>query len=143
MLFRDRWVCRVGTFAGIAVLALVASAALGADSAPPVVLPRFNVIESVLNVSVLTEYAKMSIGPAYATRMTVDKVKTPSIAQRAGLKSGMEIIAIHGQRVAGLSQAAVEQLLDQPVRDSVVLLVRKSWWKHPEEIRLPVPPKEE
>ena len=130
---------RAGLTAGIAAILFAPVGAWGGDSASPVLLPPFNVIESVLKVKVVTEYQKTHLG-AFVTRMIVDEVKTPSLAQRAGLKKGMEIVAIQGHFVAGLSQAEVDQLLVQSARDSVVLLVRRSWLKQPEEIRLPVEP---
>ena len=137
----SRWIGRLrraGITGGMVVMIL--APALGADSAPPVVLPAFNVIESALKVKVLISYRAFKGGLPFVTAMMVNDVKTPSFAQEAGLKSGMEIIAIQGQRVSGLSQPAVEQLLSQPARDFVVLLVRRSWLKRPEEIRISVGP---
>jgi membrane-associated protease RseP (regulator of RpoE activity) len=123
---------------GIVALLLAPMLSPGAEDPAPAVLPPVNVIETVLSVKVSTEYVRMNSGQPFATRMVVRSVKTPSIGQRAGLKNGMEIVAIQGQRIAGLSQTAVEQLLVQPVKDSVLLLVRRSWFRKPEEIRLSV-----
>ena len=138
----SRWMTllRGGGIAGGIIAMMSALPVLGADSAPPVVLPAFNVIESALKVKVLISYRAFKGGHPFVTAMMVHDVKTPSFAQEAGLKSGMEIIAIQGQQVSGLSQAAVEQLLSQPARDSVVLLVRRSWLKRPEEILISVRP---
>lgn len=93
----------------------------------------------MLNVKVRIVYRSTFLG-AFVSKMYAGDVKTPSIAQRAGLRGGMEIVAIQGQPVAGLSQIQIEQILSQPVQDEVVLLVRPSPKKDPEEIRVPVDP---
>ena len=67
------------------------------------------------------------------------RVKSPSIAKRAGLVTGMEILAIQGQIVHGLSRPELAQVLQQEVAKEVVLLVRRSTKAKQEEIHVPVP----
>jgi membrane-associated protease RseP (regulator of RpoE activity) len=123
----------------IAAVMLAFAAARGAESAPSVILRPYNVVESVLNVKFRILYRSTFVG-AFVANMFLGEVKTPSIAQRAGLKSGMEIVAIQGRPVTGLNQIEVEQILSQPVEDSVVLLVRRSPRTQPEQVRLQVDP---
>ncbi len=128
------------TAARLAALALALAGPLGSrgdEPQAPVMLPAFNVVESVLSVNVRTEFRQTFFG-AFVTRMFVGEVKTPSVAQRAGLKKGMEIVAIQGKPVAGLSESDLSRLLVQPGLEEVVLLVRPSWLKEPREYRLPV-----
>ena len=130
---------RVRTSAGLFMAALAPAPAWGGDAAQPVVLPPVNVIESVLKIKVVIKYRQRSYFGPYVEKMLVGSVKTPSVAQQAGLMKGMEIVAIQGVDVEGLSQADVEQLMTQEVEDSVVLLVRRPGRERPEEIRIPVP----
>ena len=132
-----RLIARVGLACGIAALTLAAPAIRAQESAPPVVLPPFNVIESVLRVKIRIEYRQSYVG-AFVVRMTVRTVKAGSVAEKAGLRKGTEIVAIQGHPVAGLSPEAVEQLMIQPVEDSLVLLVRQSREEQPVEVQLPV-----
>jgi hypothetical protein len=114
------------------------AAARAADSDAPIVLPAVGVSASILNVPVCIEYQRTPLGPL-VHKVYVGAVKTPSLAQQAGLKEDMEIIAIQGTKVANLSETALGELLLQPAKDYVVLLVRRSWLGKPVEIRLPVP----
>lgn len=147
MLFADRRELLAGRVRrariAIAIAAVMwASAAWGADSTPPppVVLPPFSVVESALKVKVLISYHRFRNSPPFVTRMTVDEVKAGSFAEQAGLKSGMEIIAIQGQEVIGLNQTEVERLLSQLGKDTILLRVRRSWRTPPEDMRILVRP---
>ena len=56
MLFPAHWMGRSLALVGIAAAVLAPPAFAGAETTPPVVLPRFNVFESVLKVTVFIEY---------------------------------------------------------------------------------------
>lgn len=132
--------CACGAFFLMATLAAAAPPA-GQVGDPPVALEPMSVMESVLNVHLEIEYGQVPYQPAWVERMYVGRVKPGSIADRAGLRTGMEIIAIQGKKVARLSEGAVQALLVQGVADHVELTVRRGWFHRPEQIRLPVPPR--
>jgi S1-C subfamily serine protease len=125
-----------------AAVALAASALVvqSAETAPPpIVMPTVNVMESALKIKVTISYRRFKMGPPFVTGMTVDTVKPGSFAEQAGLKTGMEILAIQGTPVANLTQGEVERLLQQPAHGSVVVRIRRGWLKSPEDIRITVP----
>ncbi len=124
------------------VLALVAP--LGAEepaaSQPPVQLPAFTTKFSELKIPMVTRYDRTSNG-SVLSGMFIGSIKAGSLAEKSGLKKGMEVVAIQYQLVAGLNQFEVARLFDQTVQDTLVLAVRKAPKAPSEEIRIPVGPK--
>lgn len=111
-----------------------------APTAPStVVLPAFSANLDQLKIQVVIRYQKTPAGTV-VDHIFVRSVKAGSIAEKSGLKKGMEIVAIQYQLVAGLNQFQVDSVLDQPVQDSLVLSVKRSPKSDSEELRIPVVP---
>jgi membrane-associated protease RseP (regulator of RpoE activity) len=131
----------------LAALYLVAvlAAPLGAQepptaSEPPVKLPAFTTKFSELKIPMVTRYDRTPNG-SVLSGMFIGPIKAGSLAEKSGLKKGMEVVAIQYQLVAGLNQFEVARLFDQTVEDTLVLAVRKAPKAAAEEIRIPVGPK--
>lgn len=119
------------------ILAAVAARAVDdPKAAPPVVMPAFGVMESALKMKIAIDYKKLRIGEPWVSEVRVADVKSPSLAEQLGLKAGMEIVAIDGKRLAGLSQTEMERIMAAPKPENFTLLVKKSWLKAPEEIKV-------
>jgi len=110
------------------------------ESQPPVKLPAFTTKLSALKIPMVTRYDRTPDG-AKLSGMFIGSIKAGSVAEKSGLKKGMEVVAIQYQLVAGLNQFEVERLFDQDVVDTLVLAVRKAPKAPSEEIRIPVVPK--
>ena len=123
----------------VAVLILPA-VALGAAELPVVKMAPVQVAEAMLDIKVVIRWQQGNYAAQWVDSIRVGDVKSPSIAKRAGLVPGMEIIAIQGQFVHGLSRPELTQMLQQEVAKEVVLLVRRSDRAKQEEIRVPVVP---
>src|SRR5262249_32838792 len=94
-------------------------------STAPATLSPYHVMESVLNVKLEIEYAMMKGSQPWVSRVRLDQVKHGSIAEKSGLKTGMEVIAIQGQTLGGLTKAQMENLLIQEGSDHVTFRVRR------------------
>lgn len=106
---------------------------------PPHVMAPLNVVSSVLNIPVQTVFAQEGFTEPRVSAMFVGKVKPGSIAQRAGLRTGMEILSIQGTKVQGLTRGELGDVLTQEVADYVTLEIRRSWFRRPLQIRIPAP----
>ena len=56
--------------------------------------------------------------------LRVENVRADSVAARAGVTEGLEVVAIQGKRVRGLTESEVDDLMKLPVIDELVLTVR-------------------
>jgi hypothetical protein len=111
-----------------------------AASEPPVKLPAFTTTFSELKIPMVTRYDRKPNG-SVLSGMFIGPIKAGSLAERSGLKKGMEVVAIQYQLVAGLNQFEVDRLFDQIVEDTLVLAVRKAPKAPAEEIRILIGPK--
>jgi predicted metalloprotease with PDZ domain len=122
------------------LLVLCALACLRLGAEPPVKMAAYHVSEAMLSIQVTTRWAQSSqsyVGQ-WVDSMRVGGVQPHSIAEKAGLRRGMEILAIQGQLVHGLTQDDLNHVLLQEVTREVVLQVRSSAHAAPVEIHLPV-----
>jgi len=116
----------------------LAAALWGAD--PPVKMEAYNVAEAMLSIQVTTRWAQSSqnyVG-TWVDTMRVSEVKAHSRAERAGLKRGMEIVAIEGQVVHGLGREELNRVLLQEVPGVLHLQVRSSPLGRLTELQIPV-----
>ena len=104
---------------------------------PPIKMPAFTTKLSELKIPMVTRYDRTPNG-SVLSGMFIGAIKAGSLAEKSGLKKGMEVVAIQYQLVAGLNQFEVGQLFDQEVVDTLVLAVRKSPKGPAEEVRVPV-----
>ncbi|MCX6955539.1 MAG: PDZ domain-containing protein [Verrucomicrobia bacterium] len=68
--------------------------------------------------------------------LRVESVRENSAAARAGLAKGMEIVAIQGVALAGLTEEEYQRVMITPVVDVFVLRVRREGRVRTEEIRV-------
>src|SRR4051812_5991808 len=57
--------------------------------------------------------------------LRVEKVRPDSAAAQAGIAPAMEIVAIQGVRVRGLSEEELGELMRRPASKEIVLIVRE------------------
>jgi C-terminal processing protease CtpA/Prc len=116
------------------------TAARAADPASPiVVLPAFAASLSQLNIKITIRYQRKPAGQVVAA-VFIRSVKNGSIAEKAGLKKGMEVVAIQYQPVAGLNPFEFDAMCDQAVDDALVLSVKRAPQAAAEEIRIRLKP---
>jgi hypothetical protein len=116
---------RVGGSSCFLLLLVLCRLPLGAE--PPVRMAPYRVSEAMLDIKVGIMMAQNFSGQ-WVKSMWIRSVKPHSASERAGLVRGMEVVAIQGQSVRGLSQPELAQVLQQFVGDrgEVVLLVQRS-----------------
>ncbi len=72
------------------------------------------------------------------SKLVVESVREKSAAARAGLEKGMEIVAIQGTALSGLTENEYQRVMQTPVSDVLVLGVRRSGRVKAEELRIQV-----
>ena len=124
--------------AGLVLAAALAGpvAGLRAEDAPVKMAP-FAVSTGLMNIEVKIGFRSDYSGQ-WVDNIKIRRVKSPSNAQRAGLTKGMEVLAIQGQPVHGLTQPELSRVLRQEVEKEVVLVVRDSAAAPQREIRVGV-----
>jgi predicted metalloprotease with PDZ domain len=70
--------------------------------------------------------------------LRVESVREKSAAARAGLEKGMEIVAIQGVTLNGLTEEEYQQVMRTPVYDVFVLRVRREGRVRTDELRIAV-----
>jgi len=82
-----------------------------------------------------------SSGPRLVS-LRVEEVRKDSAAEQAGLKAGMEILAINGVWVRGRDPATLDPLWKGPFRDDVLVLkvvvAQRGFHPRPVDIRIPL-----
>lgn len=131
---------RLAKVAALSTWSLLLVAPLLRSADEPVMLPALSVTESLMKVNVVTSYQRLRLGSPFALAMKVGEVKSPSFAYDAGLRKGMEIVAIDGTKISGLAPAAVDRLLAAPKRDMITLSVRGGSFKKTTEIQISLKP---
>jgi len=115
---------------------------LGAAEPPPVKMAPVQVMQTVLDLDLKIRWAQDS-GEQWITQWVdqihLGKVRPNSIAARAGLARGMELVAIQGQPLHGLKQEELAQVLQQAVEKEVILTVRRTPKSKEELIHLLAP----
>jgi len=70
--------------------------------------------------------------------LKVESVRDNSAASRAGLAKGMEIVAIQGVALTGLTEEEYQRVMITPVTDVFLLRVRREGRVRTEELRIPL-----
>jgi C-terminal processing protease CtpA/Prc len=104
---------------------------------PPVQLEPVRVAAIWSNAVVRIEYLPDSEDWRIA-KLLVESVREKSAAARAGLEKGMEIVAIQGIALSGITEQAYQRVMRMPVDDVLVLSVRRAGRVKSEEMRIPV-----
>jgi hypothetical protein len=103
-------------------------------------------------VAVSTVFVSIRLRPFYRdsgtgprlSRLMIEEVRTKSLAERAGLLAGMELLAVQGTPVTGLRDVDLEKLCEMPVNgDTLVLRIADPPVVHgsvviPRTIRVPL-----
>jgi predicted metalloprotease with PDZ domain len=103
-------------------------------------------------VAVSTVFVSIRLRPFYrdsatgprVSRLMIEEVRARSLADRAGVQAGMELLAVQGTAVTGLRDVDLEKLCESPVvGDTLVLKVAEQPKIHgsvviPREIRVPL-----
>jgi membrane-associated protease RseP (regulator of RpoE activity) len=125
----------------VAALILVggwsATGAWGAEHGPPVTLEPVRVAAIWSNAVVRVIYQRSSDGPRISM-LRVESVREKSAAARAGLEKGMEIVAIQGVALNGLTEEDYHHVMRTPVFDAFVLRVRREGRARTEDLRIPI-----
>lgn len=128
---------RIRAAALIFVGAWSAAAGWCAESEPPVTLEPVRVAAIWSNAVVRVIYLRSSDGPRISM-LRVESVREKSAAARAGLEKGMEIVAIQGVALNGLTEEEYQHVMRTPVFDVFVLRVRREGRVRTEELRIPI-----
>jgi membrane-associated protease RseP (regulator of RpoE activity) len=73
--------------------------------------------------------------------LRVETVRRNSLAARAGVVEGMEIVAIQGSRIRGMTDADLNELMMRPAKNEIVFVAREYSNGPEREIHLPLPQK--
>jgi S1-C subfamily serine protease len=114
-----------------------ATAVWCAENEPPVTLEPVRVGAIWSNAVVRVIYLRSSDGPRISV-LRVESVREKSAAARAGLEKGMEIVAIQGVALNGLTEEEYQHVMRTPVFDVFVLRVRREGRVKTEELRIAV-----
>lgn len=114
-----------------------ATGAWSAESEPPVTLEPVRVAAIWSNAVVRVIYQRSSDGPRISV-LRVESAREKSAAARAGLEKGMEIVAIQGVALNGLTEEEYQHVMRTPVYDVFVLRVRREGRVRTEELRIAV-----
>jgi len=97
----------------------------------------YTVSEAMLAIPVVFGWQQDYVGQRLKS-MRVGKIKPHSTAAAAGLARGLEILAIQGQYVRGLTPPELAQILSLDVGHDLVLTVQHSPKEDPVELHVPV-----
>lgn len=70
--------------------------------------------------------------------LAVETVRANTRAAQAGLREGMELVAIQNVRIRGLSEEDLEKLMALPVRNEIGLIVREAHGDTEQALRIPL-----
>lgn len=123
---------------GVLLAAWLGSAgAWAAEAGPPVKLEPVRVASIWANAVVRVVYQRSDDDPRISV-LRVESVREKSAAARAGLEKGMEIVAIQGVTLNGLTEEEYQQVMRAPVYDVFVLRVRREGRVRTDELRIAV-----
>lgn len=114
-----------------------AGAWAAATEPPPVQLEPVRVAAIWANAVVRVVYQRSDDGPRISV-LRVESVREKSAAARAGLEKGMEIVAIQGVTLNGLTEEEYQQVMRTPVYEGFVLRVRRAGRVRTEDLRIAV-----
>ena len=117
---------------------LGSAGAWAAETGPsPTQLEPVRVASIWANAVVRVVYQRADDGPRISV-LRVESVREKSAAARAGLEKGMEIVAIQGVTLNGLTEEEYQQVMRTPVYDVFVLRVRREGRVRTDELRIAV-----
>lgn len=105
------------------------------EKEPPVKMEPMRVAAIWANAEVRIIYQRSSDGPRISM-LRVESVRPKSAAARAGLEKGMEIVALQGVALDGLTEEEFQHAMRTPVIDVLVLRVRRAGRVRTEELRI-------
>ena len=108
-------------------------------SVPALVLPTMRISASLANVELRLYYLPSTGGgtPRLAF-LGVETVRPNTLAAQAGIKEGMEVTAIQGVRIRGLTDSELAKMMRLPVTGEIIITVRESQNADERELHLPV-----
>jgi len=107
---------------GLTVLASGFSAPTAKES--PVVLPAYKVVAPPLVALGVMTRLRANFFSGKVSRLTITRVLAGSVAAKAGLKAGDEIVGLRGQSILGLSKPEVIELGRIPAGEELHLSLR-------------------
>lgn len=119
------------------LMALLAGEIVAAESGAPVQLEPVRVAAIWASAEVRMVYQRSNDDPRISF-LRVESVREKSAAARAGLEKGMEIVAIQGVALHGLSEEDYQRVMRTPVAETLTLRVRRAGRVRAEELRIAV-----
>jgi S1-C subfamily serine protease len=116
---------------------LIAGVLGATEPSAPVQLEPVRVAAIWSNAEVRIVYQRSTDDPPIAY-LRVEAVREKSAAARAGWEKGMEIVAIQGVALSGLTDEDYQRVMRAPVRDALVLKVRRAGRMKVAEVRIAV-----
>jgi C-terminal processing protease CtpA/Prc len=127
----------VRTWATWWAVGLGCAVAWSAEGDPALKLEPVRVAAIWSNAQVRVIYQRSNDEPRISL-LRVESVREKSAAARAGLEKGMEIVAIQGVTLNGLTEDDYQQVMRTPVYAVFVLRVRREGRVKTEELRIAV-----
>lgn len=110
-----------------------------ASADPAIVLPTVRVAAALANVELRLFYLPNAGGAAQSLSfLAVETVRANSTAALAGVKEGMELTAIQGIRIRGLSEDELNKTMALPVKNEIVVVAREPHGGVEHEIHIPL-----
>lgn len=121
---------------------LAVAASRAAEEAKVVQMEPVLVEEIPISIKLRPRVDYLSSSGPRLVSLRVEEVRKDSAAERAGLKAGMEILAINGVWVRGRDFATLDPLWKGPFRDDVlvlkVMVAQRGFHPRPIDIRIPI-----
>ncbi len=92
---------------------------------PTIEMEEFVVAATLASIVVRTDYEPRSGGAPTLVRVLVEEVRSDSRAAKAGIQQGMQIIAIEGISIRGLSEKNFNEVMRREIAGSLTLTVRR------------------
>lgn len=109
------------------------------DGSEPLQMPAMKISAALANVELRSFYFSNAGGePAVISFLRVETVLPNSAAARAGIEQGMEITAIAGVRVRGLTEEEFHAAMERPVKNEIVIATRLPAQIKEREIKIPL-----
>ena len=116
---------------------LIAGVLGATEPSVPVPMEPVNVAAIWSNAEERIFYQRSTDDPPIAY-LRVEAVREKSAAARAGWEKGMEIVAIQGVALGGLTDEDYQRVMHAPVMDALVLKVRRAGRVKVEELQIAV-----
>lgn len=104
----------------------------------PVQMEKFVVAATLASLVVRTNYEVRNNEEATLVRVVVEEVRAGSRAARAGMERGMQILAIEGVPIRGLTEKDFNEVMEREITGSLTLTVRRRSGFRSLKIEIPV-----